>query len=90
MYDKAHQRLRRLVDLKQSPLMRNSSIGGEKESLRVNEQGSIARTSHPRTLGSALTHPYITTDYSEALTEFITPPFHHIRQGPIVGVPRLP
>ena len=80
MYDKAHQRLRRLVDLKQSQLMRNSSIGVEKESLRVNEQGSIAQTSHPRTLGSALTHPYITTDYSEALTEFITPPFHHIRQ----------
>ncbi|MBE0585889.1 MAG: glutamate--cysteine ligase, partial [Desulfofustis sp.] len=26
-------------------------------------------------LGSALTHPHITTDYSEALLEFITPPF---------------
>jgi len=60
--------------------MRNSSIGVEKESLRVNEAGSIAQTAHPRNLGSALTHPYITTDYSEALTEFITPPFHHIRQ----------
>ena len=80
MYDKAHQRLQRLVDLKQSQLMRNSSIGVEKESLRVNEKGSIAQTPHPKILGSALTHPYITTDYSEALTEFITPPFHHIRQ----------
>jgi glutamate--cysteine ligase len=80
VYDKAHQRLQRLTDLKQSQLMRNSSIGVEKESLRVNEAGSIAQTAHPRNLGSALTHPYITTDYSEALTEFITPPFHHIRQ----------
>ncbi|MFQ5642278.1 MAG: glutamate--cysteine ligase, partial [Thiogranum sp.] len=80
MYDTAHRRLRRLIDLRQSQLMRNSSIGVEKESLRVNEEGSIARTPHPHALGSALTHPYITTDYSEALTEFITPPFHHIRQ----------
>ncbi len=60
--------------------MRNSSIGVEKESLRVNENGSIAQTAHPQILGAALTHPYITTDYSEALTEFITPPFHHIGQ----------
>jgi len=80
VYDKVHQRLRRLIDLKQSQLMRNSSIGVEKESLRVNEEGGITQTAHPRVLGSALTHPYITTDYSEALTEFITPPFHHIRQ----------
>ena len=28
-------------------------------------------------LGSALTHPSITTDYSEALLEFVTPPFQH-------------
>ena len=60
--------------------MRNSSIGVEKESLRVNEAGSIAQTAHPRNLGSALTHPYITTDYSEALTEFIIFLFYHIRQ----------
>jgi glutamate--cysteine ligase len=59
--------------------MRNSAIGLEKEALRVNKAGSIAQTPHPAKLGSALTHPCITTDYSEALTEFITPPFHGIR-----------
>lgn len=48
--------------------------GVEKESLRVNTEGSIAHTAHPRALGSALTHPYITTDFSEALLELITPP----------------
>ena len=47
--------------------------GIEKESLRVDEQGRIAQTDHPTALGSALTHPYITTDYSEALVELITP-----------------
>ncbi|MBA1330237.1 glutamate--cysteine ligase, partial [Candidatus Endoriftia persephone str. Guaymas] len=34
----------------------------------------IAQSAHPEALGAPLTHPYITTDYSEALTEFITPP----------------
>lgn len=48
--------------------------GLEKESLRVTSDGSIAQTSHPTIFGSALTHPWITTDYSEALLEFITPP----------------
>ncbi|MBW3566603.1 MAG: glutamate--cysteine ligase [Proteobacteria bacterium] len=48
--------------------------GLEKESLRVAPDGSLAQTGHPRALGSTLTHPFITTDYSEALLEFITPP----------------
>lgn len=48
--------------------------GFEKECLRVNKEGMIAQTAHPSILGSSLTHPFITTDYSEALLEFITPP----------------
>ena len=47
--------------------------GIEKESLRVKADGSLALTPHPRALGSALTHPSLTTDYSEALLELITP-----------------
>jgi glutamate--cysteine ligase len=50
-------------------------IGLEKECLRVSPDGGIAQTGHPVALGSALAHPYITTDYSEALAELITPPF---------------
>jgi glutamate--cysteine ligase len=80
VYSRLSQRLNRLIGLRHSRLMRNSAIGVEKESLRVNREGSIAQTPHPRALGSALTHPYITTDYSEALMEFITPPFHDIRE----------
>ena len=49
--------------------------GVEKESLRVRDDGTIASTPHPASLGSSLTHEYITTDYSEALTELVTPPF---------------
>ncbi len=53
--------------------------GIEKESLRISKDGLISQTPHPKALGSALTHPYITTDYSEALIELITPPFTEIK-----------
>jgi glutamate--cysteine ligase len=46
--------------------------GIEKESLRTTPEGSLAMTPHPQALGSALTHPHITTDYSEAQLELIT------------------
>jgi glutamate--cysteine ligase len=47
--------------------------GIERETLRVNRQGKLMHTPHPIALGAALTHPHITTDYSESLLEFITP-----------------
>ena len=47
--------------------------GIEKEGLRVNADSQISQIPHPTKLGSALTHSHITTDYSEALLEFITP-----------------
>ena len=47
--------------------------GVEKESLRVDPDGMLAQSDHPTALGSALTNRYITTDFSEALLEFITP-----------------
>jgi len=46
--------------------------GVEKESLRANADGGLALTPHPAPLGSALTHPNITTDYSESQLELIT------------------
>lgn len=46
--------------------------GIEKESLRVTPSGLLAQTPHPASLGSALTHPHITTDFSEAQLELIT------------------
>jgi glutamate--cysteine ligase len=48
--------------------------GLEKESLRVGPDGRLSSAPHSRAFGSALTHPWITTDYSEALLEFVTPP----------------
>lgn len=48
--------------------------GIEKEGLRVTPEGYLAQTPHPLKLGSKLTHPFITTDYSESLLELITDP----------------
>lgn len=48
--------------------------GVERETLRINKNGSLALSAHPKALGSALTHEFITTDFSESLLEFITPP----------------
>lgn len=55
-------------------VMAARKIGLEKESLRVSASGGISQANHPSALGSALTHPSITTDFSEALLEMVTPP----------------
>lgn len=68
----------KLADAGQCNLIAGGLKGIEKESLRITEAGIIAQTPHPKSLGSALTHPHITTDYSESLLEFITPPFAKI------------
>ncbi len=52
--------------------------GIEKESLRVSADGRISVSSHPQALGSNLTNTFITTDFSEALLEFITPAYSDI------------
>ncbi|MCP5418896.1 MAG: glutamate--cysteine ligase [Gammaproteobacteria bacterium] len=74
------QRLTRLQEAGGHEILKGARIGLEKETLRVGPDGGIAQTPHPAALGSALTHPYITTDYSESLLEFITPPFTDLRQ----------
>jgi glutamate--cysteine ligase len=46
--------------------------GIEKESLRASPNGQLSLTPHPAALGSALTHPHITTDFSESQLELVT------------------
>ena len=58
--------------------LREVTRGIEKEALRVTADGRLAQTRHPQSVGSALTHPSITTDFAEALMEFITPVFTDI------------
>ena len=53
-------------------VLRGLKRGIEKESLRVRPDGTLATTPHPARLGSALTHPLVTTDFSESQVELIT------------------
>ncbi|TLY80498.1 MAG: glutamate--cysteine ligase [Gammaproteobacteria bacterium] len=69
------RRLSSLVNGGEPELLQGGRKGVEKESLRVTPAGRLALTPHPRALGSALTNEHITTDYSEALIELVTPAF---------------
>jgi glutamate--cysteine ligase len=55
-------------------LLSGNLMGIEKEGLRVSKKGGLSQTPHPSALGCALTHPNITTDFSESLLELVTPP----------------
>ena len=63
-----HERLRALPPER----LRGIRRGIEKESLRALPGAGLALTPHPAALGSALTHPLITTDFSESQLELIT------------------
>lgn len=78
MYRLAEKYLKAFAQIEDKSMFRQSLIGLEKETLRVSTNGGLAQTPHPLMLGSALTHPHITTDYSEALLEIVTPPSQDI------------
>jgi glutamate--cysteine ligase len=69
------QRIDQLADEAPAGILSGGRKGIEKESLRVRIDGNLAASSHPAALGSALTNQFITTDFSEALLEFVTPAF---------------
>lgn len=52
--------------------LRGMRRGLMKESLGCDARGELALTPHPLALGSALTHPLVTTDYRESQLEFVT------------------
>lgn len=73
MSDQLATNVGQLMAPAQKGLLGRLRRGIEKEGLRVDDKGAIVQTAHPHALGSKLTHPHITTDYSEALLEYITP-----------------
>ncbi len=74
MIQLSNSQLKRLDQSEVKAEIRLGLRGIEKESLRVTPEGRIATTPHSPGFGSALTHPRITTDYSEALLELVTSP----------------
>ncbi len=75
MYTTARSRLESIYKKSSTRPLRGRMVGIEKECLRVSGDGTLSTLDHPHQLGSALTHPSITTDFSEALLEIVTPPF---------------
>jgi glutamate--cysteine ligase len=69
------RRLASLVNSREPGVLQHGLKGVERESLRVSPAGQIAKTPHPIALGSALASDHITTDFSEALIELVTPAF---------------
>jgi glutamate--cysteine ligase len=72
---KFERRLSGLVNSGERAVLRGGRKGVEKESLRVSPEGVISQARHPAALGAPLTNEHITTDFSEALIELVTPPF---------------
>ena len=73
MSNRYKRRLQLLQQQSNKKLFNGIRHGIEREGLRVKVDKHLSDSSHPEILGKTLTHPYITTDYSEALLEFITP-----------------
>ncbi|MGI9273622.1 MAG: glutamate--cysteine ligase [Endozoicomonas sp.] len=73
-----HRRLEMLRRPVNQQLLSGIRHGIEREGLRVTPDARLSQAPHPDALGKTLTHPYITTDYSEALLEFITPVHNNI------------
>jgi len=71
------KRLAGVINSRARGVLQGGLKGVERESLRVTPGGRISTAPHPRALGSALTNEHVTTDYSEALIELVTPPFAH-------------
>ena len=74
MYSEVRKKTDQLVKSCTPGMFAGRQIGLEKECLRVGLSGGISQQDHPIALGRALTHPFITTDFSEALLEMVTPP----------------
>lgn len=56
------------------------NFGVERETLRVNEKGELALTKHPEVFECKISHPYITTDFSESQIELITPTLNTLEE----------
>jgi glutamate--cysteine ligase len=54
--------------------------GIEKENIRIDNNCSIVSDEYPVAMGKALTHPYITKDYANAMLELVTPALENVAE----------
>ena len=81
MLQAVKENLDRLIASGQQHLLRELGHGIEKEALRVDSAGHIAKTDHPALLGSTLNDSQITTEYSETIIELITGVSTYVRDA---------
>lgn len=62
------------------PIFLNCLHGLEREALRIDHRAFLALSPHPSSLAFPLTHPKISTDFSESQIEFIMPPYESLNQ----------
>lgn len=58
----------------------SGSFGIERETLRVDKNGELLLTPHPKVFGDKLKNPIVTTDFSESQIEIISPTFDDINE----------
>lgn len=72
--------VQRIIEAGLQEELMNGKFGLEKENVRVDRQGKLALTPHPRAFGSKAQNPYIKTDFSESQIEMVTPAFDAIEE----------
>lgn len=70
----------RFFKLDQVPGLWLSTVGLERESLRVDHEANISKHLHASEWGSRKQQPYIQTDFAESQLELITPPSYSIKE----------
>ncbi|WP_339317512.1 bifunctional glutamate--cysteine ligase GshA/glutathione synthetase GshB [Paenibacillus sp. FSL R10-2734] len=73
-----HKLIQLLKDSQLNKELFHGEFGLEKENVRVDPEGRLALTSHPKAFGKKTENPYIQTDFSESQVEMITPSFDSI------------
>lgn len=72
--------LNKIKNLFASKEILNGNFGIERETLRVDGNGYLAKSDHPEEFGDKAHNPYITTDFSESQIEVITPALSDIKE----------
>ena len=76
MIDNSDDLIQKVLKTIAADKLKKGLKGIEKESLRIADN-TISRDKHPKSLGSSLCHSFITTDFSEAQLELVTPPINN-------------
>lgn len=73
--------LNKIKKLFSSSEILSGNFGIERETLRLDENGYLAKTDHPEVFGDKSHNPYITTDFSESQIEVITPALKNVEEA---------